>query len=980
MLHRGLTFFTLAFIFIGSPFDGVLAAQNEGLTTAKKTKVAMELELELEVMLKRDRFAKPSIERDAWLVFSTKIEGSNSVGKALKARVHSQMAISYFYTKEYRKAWIEIQAAERLLEDLTIKASDQFRYETWAYASLISTDLKEIERAKLYARRAMEDAVAVFGEDSAAAGLAHNAAGYFGYKGGDLKQAQRGMCNAAKLAEKHLSLSDPMVTNNYVSCGATMYFNDDEKAAETINYAASIAYENLPSDHLVMSLALNGSGAILFRLGRYAETEKILQRQIVIERENRGEKSPELFNPISLLAEVVLAQGRITEAVALQRHATAYAHQMDAGGNPFARGNSSIKLATLLDSLGPNTESHDLYLSGISELKADLEPNDAWIYLAELAYADHVFRNKDQKEGLEAAHNAFAELSKVYPESHRERLSWAIRIAEMMARSGNPKQAMARALPAAEFLENQLLDVSVKRQELISFSTVTKAGFSSLAWTALLGRDHEAAVKSAQLSLLSELSIANSNLALRAAAKNQGFERQIQEIRKTRGELRTLRADLAKAEASGGADILEKSKDLRSSQLSLDRLERELSSKFPEFSKLSKPNLASMDEIQSNLSENQAVILPIPVSGHSLTMIVTQDDVFWGSEKNEGAMLSAQIKLLLSDIDAARLAENANEASFDAQAAYKVFKHIFPSNLYEQISNKTDLLFPASGAIAKLPPEIMLTKPVARDLPVHNLPWLIKEKSISIFSDLGDSRKLQKRPNNHQKFAGIGAPTFTGRQSVNAVSKQIFRGGVVSIESLALLPALPRAALELKQIGAAFDQGDSTIITGDAATEKAVREMDFSNHSVVAFATHGLVSGEINGLAEPALAFTPSGTDDPKNDGLLTATDIAQMSINADWVILSACNSGGGNDNSAPTYSGLARAFRLAGAGSLLLSHWAVRDDAAAFLTVETIKNAESGMGRAEALRQAQLKLMADRSIAGSAHPAIWAPFILINN
>ena len=192
------------------------------------------------------------------------------------------------------------------------------------------------------------------------------------------------------------------------------------------------------------------------------------------------------------------------------------------------------------------------------------------------------------------------------------------------------------------------------------------------------------------------------------------------------------------------------------------------------------------------------------------------------------------------------------------------------------------------------------------------------------------------------------------------------------------MPELPKAEAELRQIETAFGSDFSTVLTGGAATEKAVREMGLASYSVIAFATHGLVSGELKGLSEPALVFTPPDLPVAENDGLLTATEISQMTITADWVILSACNSGGGRNNSSPTYSGLARAFRLAGARSLLLSHWEVRDDAAALLTINTVKNAASGMDRAEALRQAQLELMSDPSVPGAAHPAIWAPFILI--
>ena len=149
---------------------------------------------------------------------------------------------------------------------------------------------------------------------------------------------------------------------------------------------------------------------------------------------------------------------------------------------------------------------------------------------------------------------------------------------------------------------------------------------------------------------------------------------------------------------------------------------------------------------------------------------------------------------------------------------------------------------------------------------------------------------------------------------------------------------------------------------------------------MIAFATHGLVGGDVPGLDEPALLLTVTDPAHPAGDGLLTASEIAAMRLAADWVILSACETAAGESASAPGYSGLARAFAQAGARSLMLSHWRVRDDAAAFLSVETLRRASGGEGRAEALRQAQLALMARADVPDAAHPAVWAPFVILEN
>jgi CHAT domain-containing protein len=157
----------------------------------------------------------------------------------------------------------------------------------------------------------------------------------------------------------------------------------------------------------------------------------------------------------------------------------------------------------------------------------------------------------------------------------------------------------------------------------------------------------------------------------------------------------------------------------------------------------------------------------------------------------------------------------------------------------------------------------------------------------------------------------------------------------------------------------------------------------------VHFATHGLVAAETESftksLAEPALLLTPPGVASEEDDGLLTASEVAQLDLNAEWVILSACNTAGAGDTvGAEALSGLARAFFYAGARALLVSHWYVDSDGAVKLTTRAITELQGdpNIGRAEALRRAMLALMADTSRAPdwipAAHPAVWAPFVVV--
>jgi CHAT domain-containing protein len=133
-------------------------------------------------------------------------------------------------------------------------------------------------------------------------------------------------------------------------------------------------------------------------------------------------------------------------------------------------------------------------------------------------------------------------------------------------------------------------------------------------------------------------------------------------------------------------------------------------------------------------------------------------------------------------------------------------------------------------------------------------------------------------------------------------------------------------------------------------------------------------------LAEPSLALTLPKEPSDLDDGLLTASEVAPLKLNADWVVLSACNTIAGDKPGAEALSGLARAFFYAGARALLVSHWAVDSNAATRITTTTfdiLKN-DPKLGRAEALRRAMLAYMNDATDPRNAYPALWAPFVVI--
>jgi CHAT domain-containing protein len=257
----------------------------------------------------------------------------------------------------------------------------------------------------------------------------------------------------------------------------------------------------------------------------------------------------------------------------------------------------------------------------------------------------------------------------------------------------------------------------------------------------------------------------------------------------------------------------------------------------------------------------------------------------------------------------------------------------------------------------------------------RQLAWLIRSHDLTVLPEVGALRALraEARPSLATKpFLGIGDPVLTGE----AVKDPQTVGDLIR-----MLAPLPESADELEALATAMKSGPESVITGAAATELAVKAMALGDYRVLAFATHGLMAGDFGRLREPGLVLTPPDVATGDDDGLLTVREISSLKLDADWVLLSACNTAAGDGSpGAEGLSGLARAFFFAGSRALLVSQWEVLSVAAVQLTTGTLDRmaAEPGMRRATALQQAMLALLGEDQDDYLAHPIFWAPFELV--
>ena len=322
--------------------------------------------------------------------------------------------------------------------------------------------------------------------------------------------------------------------------------------------------------------------------------------------------------------------------------------------------------------------------------------------------------------------------------------------------------------------------------------------------------------------------------------------------------------------------------------------------------------------------------------------------------------------------------------------------------------------------MAQIPWSLLITEPfaptaVAGGLPFaeyRSVPWLFRLVSVPHVPSIGAFQALASEPASvaARPFLGVGAPVFrpTQRDPNEGTRSILLAGAPMLVRSpptatrnansvhLSDLMPLPETAEELREVARALGADPAhDLLLGVDANEEVLRKSNLSDRRVLMFATHGLAAYDLDGLTQPALALSdPTAIGAPETGpdaGLLTMGKILGLKLDANWVVLSACNTAAPSEVDAEPASGLARAFFYAGARSVLLTHWRVESNSARLFTTSLFRNkdgrAPDVSNRTVAVRETQQR-MVDGMVATDpatgtplfsyAHPIFWAPFALM--
>lgn len=782
------------------------------------------------------------------------------------------------------------------------------------------------------------------------------------------------------------------------------YYADAEDWARR---AVDLAESQSGPNSLATANALMRLGVVLDLESRETEALAIDQRVLALDEAHYGAQSVDIAPALSNLANALESLGRIDDAIPLRRRTLRLA-QLAGSDQPFTAF-AMTSLASDIDRQGRHAEAAALLYRALDILAKSYGPNDPRVETTignlgtVLAEAGHdqeaepllsraaaiVQRNEGPDHPLFAW--AVDHLAALYRDENRLSDAEPLQrraVAIATARAAQPQNGAVGNSTETQSMRDIFLDqVALSAAFAASGDSGPDAarrreeGFAALQWTKASGTAaavaHMAARFSSGTDALAALARAQQDAAARVEAIDQA-----------------LLAALARPAAERDADTETKLRDaLAALSQQLAARNAELAARFPAYAELANPKPAALALVQASIRPDEALLAFGIGREASYVAVVRHDSYSLTKLPFAEKKLAAEVKTLRLSIEPG---DSATLPAFAAGTAYRLYRDLI-APVETSLTGVTRIYAVTDGALDSLPLGVLLTAEPASDTmtdpaQLRDAPWLMRRFTIALLPSISSLtlRKSAGLSKASLPFLGIGDPQLhkpppgdakPAGLGLSIPIEAVFRGDRVDEEALRSLPSLPDTSAELQAEATLFAAGPDSLQTQEHATVSAIKKADLADRRVIVFATHGLVAGEV-GAAEPGLVLTPPAIPTPADDGLLRASDIARLHLDADLVVLSACNTAAPDGTpGAEGFSGLAKAFIYAGARALLVSHWSVDSAATRTLMTQLVTHLRNDrMGRAEALRAAMLDVAADKQQPFFSHPFFWAPFVIVGD
>lgn len=772
----------------------------------------------------------------------------------------------------------------------------------------------------------------------------------------------------------------------------------DDLAEPLYKRAIALMEKSLGLETPLIAAELNNLAALYQRQGRFTEAEPLFKRALAVSEKNLPREHPDVGRALNNLATLYVKQENFAAAEPLFQRALAI-YQKAAGPEHPA-------VATVLNNIGQVDRDLNRDAEAEGPIKRSLAIRE------KVLGPDHsdVARSLNNLAGLYEHQQRYAEAEPLYRRAlaireralgadHPDVVTSVTNLAYFLYVSGRT----ADALPLAE---------RTLRSDRAQLRVVLPILFSARQQQLQPGdKALDEALAAIQRGTQSSAASAVNKLAVRLAAGSDRLAELVRRDQDLAAEAEALDkaivAAVSKPPAQRDAAAEQRSR-ARIAAIAPERagLQNTLAVEFPDYASLSNPLPLAVKDIQPLLSADEAMVLYSVVDKQGYVVAITREGVDWKEIPFGAGALAQKVSEFRRGLDVGKARDASGKPGlFDLALANELYVALL-GPVEALTRDKRSLLVVPSGALTALPFHLLVTEKPRAAVPdtlegYRSAAWLLRRQAVSVLPSVVSLKSLRafaRKDQGIKPMTGFGDPVFNpaeggpserrtaggkvaARSVATAAYSDFWRGAGVDRARLALaLPQLPDTADELIAVAKDVGAAEADIHLGRDASETTLKRAALAQYSIIYFATHGLVAGDIKGLGEPSLALSIPDSPTDFDDGLLTASEVAQLKLNADWVVLSACNTIAGDKPGAEALSGLARSFFYAGARALLVSHWAVDSAAATRLTTSTfelLKN-EPGIGRAEALRRAMLAYVDDASSPRNAYPAMWGPFALV--
>jgi len=803
--------------------------------------------------------------------------------------------------------------------------------------------------------------------------------------------------------------------------------------------SSSTAFIPIPRSQLELAadIMLLSTARIKARQGRLADAEIDARRALLNRLQAGGKYNPQTANFIAALGALLVEQGRYQDAKSLLKATIETYRQLGVAEDSQTFIAALSNLAVVQGLEGSWAEAAESYAT-VERATLNWEVGRRERVLLSHGYAETLYRTGKPQASLAAASRFLEILAQRLDDQHPDTQLAHGHYAVALFRAGREPEALAEFQNAVPYLSttafntdnDDVLNAAARTRyiQIVIENYIAMLGNGRVRTTSdpipetfrLVETIRGRAVQKALTASGARIS-ANDPALAETVRQEQDLRQQ---IGVQLGELNDiLSLPAAERDEAGVGQMRRQIDKMRADHA---KARADLDRRFPAYADLIDPKPPSIDQIRTTLRPGEAM----------LSFYFGQDASFVWAVPKDGTAAFSTLSITAGELatKVARLRQALDPQiemvsdipPFELSLAYELYTALLRP-VESGWKNAKNLIVIANGALGELPLSLLptaqsqiesKTKPLFTGY--RDVPWLARSYAITVVpsaSALLTLRHLPAASPNRDKLIGFGDPYFNANQAAEAAAEMtagsaqiadaeqtaVLTRGIplrrravprtteVDTAELSMLPRLPDTRQELIAIAKALNADPAkALFLGKDANEQNVETMNLANFQVVAFSTHGLIPGDLNGLTQPALALTAPDIADVKGDGLLTMEKILALKLDADWVVLSACNTAAGAGVGAEAASGLGRAFFYAGTRAVLVTNWSVHSASARQLVSGIFRRqvADPTLSRAEALRQASMDLAdgkgftneAGETIFSYAHPLFWAPYTIIGD